>query len=70
MAHLFNSSPPAIFGGGGSVLSNNTAMNYIVNGSFCMCPGLTAMSSSTKVGYPGLSVNMLVILLDCHPFVF
>ena len=65
MAHLFNSSPPAIFGGGGSVL-----MNYIVNGSFCMCPGLTAMSASTKVGYPGLSVNTLVIMLDCHPFVF
>lgn len=70
VAHLFNASTPAVFGSGGGVLSSNTAMNDIVCESFCMCPGLTATSSSAEVGYLGLSVNTLVILLDCHPYVF
>ena len=68
MVHVFNSSPPAVFGGAGGVLSSNTAMNDIVRVSFCTCPGLTATSSSAEVRY--LSVNTLVILLDCHPYVF
>ena len=45
-------------------------MTDIVRVSFCTCPGLTATSSSAEVGYLGLSVNTLVILLSCHPYVF
>ena len=67
---FINCSPPAVFGGGGGALSSNTAVTDIVCVSFCTCPGLTATSSSAEVGYLGLSVNTLVILLSCHPYVF